>query len=99
MAHSSTLLRDQVTQLHRANEAATKRKERKKKIIQKGGTLTIAEGQDIIAQMDVNRQLRGEMRQRRAAAGASGQAPRSCTRCRETGHNSRTCKKDAGDVN
>ena len=97
MIHSGVLLREQVAQLQKANEAATKRKERKKNQIQKRGTLTKAEGEDIIAQKDVKDQLKGEMRQGRAKAGVSRQAAVRCTLCRKTGHNSRTCKKDSID--
>lgn len=46
---SAELMRDWITSLERANEAATKRRKRKKKRIQKRGTLTKAEGEDILA--------------------------------------------------
>ena len=95
MIHSSVLLCEQVTQLQRANEAATKRKERKKKRIQKQSILTKAEGKDIIAQKDIKDQLKGKMRQGRTKAGVSKQAMARCTLCKKTRHNSRTCKKDS----
>ena len=41
---SAELMRDQITSLERANEAATKRRQRKKKRIQRQGTLTKGEG-------------------------------------------------------
>ena len=47
--HSAILMRDRIVSLERANDAATKRKQRKKKRIQKRGTLTKAEGEEIIA--------------------------------------------------
>jgi hypothetical protein len=47
--HSAQLLRDRVTSLERANEAASKRKERKKKRIQKRGVLTKGAGEDLLA--------------------------------------------------
>jgi hypothetical protein len=43
------LMRNQITSLKKANEAATKRRQRKKKRIQKQGTLTKGEGEDILA--------------------------------------------------
>ena len=46
---SAELMRDRIASLEKANEAATKRKQRKKKRIQKQGTLTRAEGEDILA--------------------------------------------------
>jgi hypothetical protein len=46
---SAELIRDRITSLERANEAASARKQRKKKRIQKRGTLTKGEGEDILA--------------------------------------------------
>ena len=98
MVHSAVLMRDRITSLERANEAATKRKQRKKKRIQKRGTLTKAEGKEISTQKDGDEQLEGETRQGEAMAGPSRQAKARCTRCREPGHNSRTCQKDTVDT-
>jgi hypothetical protein len=46
---SAKLMRDRITSLKRANKAASARKQRKKKRIQKRGTLTKGEGEDILA--------------------------------------------------
>ena len=62
------------------------------------GTLTRAEGEEIIAKKDIKQQVEGEMRQGKAQLGASRQASARCTRCREPGHNLRTCKKDTIDT-
>ena len=43
------LMRDWIASLERANEAALARKQRKKRRIQKRGTLTKGEGEDILA--------------------------------------------------
>jgi hypothetical protein len=43
------LMRDQIASLKRANEAASKRRERKKKRIQKRRTLTKGDREDILA--------------------------------------------------
>jgi hypothetical protein len=91
---SAKLMRDRITSLKRANEAASARKQRKKKRIQKRGTLTKREGEDILAQRKVKQQISCEERQGGARSGLSRQALARCTRCRETGHNLRTCKKD-----
>ncbi|KAF2737384.1 hypothetical protein EJ04DRAFT_430950, partial [Polyplosphaeria fusca] len=66
--------------------------------IQKQGTLSKAEGEDIIAQTEVDQQLEGETRQGNAQSCVSRQAVARCTRCRQTGHNSRTCRKYAVDI-
>ena len=91
---SAELMRDRIASLERANEAATKRRQRKKKQIQKHGTLTKGEGEDILAQKDADQQIEREQRQGGERLGLSRQALARCKRCRETGHNSRTCKKE-----
>ena len=48
MCHELVLLRDQVSTLKIVNKAASARKKRKRKRIQKEGTLTKAEGEEII---------------------------------------------------
>jgi hypothetical protein len=98
MMLSAELMRDRITSLERANEAATKRKQRKKKRIQKRGTLTKGEGEDILAQKEADQQIEHEQRQDGERSGLSRQALARCKKCRETGHNSRTCKKDTLDT-
>ena len=98
MMLSAELMRDRITSLERANEAATKRRQRKKKRIQKQGTLTKGEGEDILAQREADQQIEREQRQGGERSGLSRQALARCKRCRETGHNSRTCKKDILDT-
>jgi hypothetical protein len=96
--HEAALLRDQVSSLQKANKAATKRKERKRKRIQKHGSLTVAEGAEIATQKAATQQLEDERRQEAAQSGVRRQAVARCSRCRERGHNSRTCKKDTIDT-
>jgi hypothetical protein len=92
---SAELMRDRITSLERANEAATKRRQRKKKRIQRQGTLTKGEGEDILAQKEADQQIEREQRNGGERSGLSRRSLARCTRCRETGHNSRTCKKDS----
>ncbi|PSN58512.1 hypothetical protein BS50DRAFT_641743 [Corynespora cassiicola Philippines] len=61
--HQIALMRERVLSLERANEAATTRKQRRKKRIQKQGTLSKAEGEDMIAQKAVEQQIEGETQQ------------------------------------
>jgi hypothetical protein len=49
MVHEAVLLREEAKSLRAANEAATKRRSRKKKRIQQRGTLIKAAGADIVA--------------------------------------------------
>jgi hypothetical protein len=95
---SAELMRDRITSLKRANKAATKRRQRKRKRIQRQGTLTKGEGEDILAQKEADQQIEREQRQGGEQSGLSRQALARCKRCRETGHNSRTCKKDTLDT-
>jgi hypothetical protein len=89
MMLSAELMRDRITSLE-----ATKRKQRKKKRIQHQGVLTKGDGEDILAQKEAEQQIEREQRPGGERLGLSRQALARCTRCRETGHNSRTCKKD-----
>ena len=98
MMLSAELMRDRIASLERANEAALARKQRKKRRIQKRGTLTKGEGEDIVAQKEADQQIEREQRQGGERSGLSRQAIARCRRCRETGHNSRTCKKYAVDT-
>jgi len=93
--HQAVLLRAEVTTLQRVNEAVTKRRSRKKRRIQKHGSLTIAEGAEIVSQMEVVEQLQQERRQEAEQSGTSLRSAPRCSRCKEPGHNLRTCKAGA----
>ena len=96
--YSAVLIQERIATLEKANEAATTRRKRKKKRIQKQGVLTKAEGEAIIIQKAAKQQQENERRQVAAQSGVSRQASARCTRCREPGHNSRTCKKATIDT-
>ena len=98
MMLSAELMRDRIASLKKANEAASARKKRKKKRIQKRGVLTKGAGEDLLAQHEADQQIAREQRQGGERSGVRRQALARCTRCRETGHNSRTCKKDTLDT-
>ena len=91
---SAKLMRDQITSLKKANSAASARRQRSKRRIQKHRVLTKGAREDILAQNEANQQIAHEERQGGARSGLSQRAQRRCTRCKETGHNSRTCEKD-----
>ena len=86
------LLYEQVAQFQRVNEAATQRKMRRKKRIQKRGALTKAEGLEIATQIDVDAQLEEENREGRQRARGDAPHQQRCRTCGKAGHNSRTCK-------
>jgi hypothetical protein len=97
MMHSSVLVQAEIANLRKANEAATQRRKRQKKRIQQRGSLTKAEGSDIIAQNNVDEQIEGETRRSRQRARGNALQQRRCRRCGEPGHNSRTCEKEEED--
>ena len=96
--HSHALLEARIATLEQANQAASERRKRKKKRIQKGGTLSQAEAEDIVGQQDVEAQLDAERRQEKVRTGSSAGGIRRCKNCGEAGHNKRTCKKDVVDI-
>jgi hypothetical protein len=51
---SAELMRDWIASLEKANEAASARKQRKKKRIQQRGVLTKGAGEDILAQREAD---------------------------------------------
>jgi hypothetical protein len=98
MVHSAVLIHEELSALQKANEVATKRKQRKRKRIQKHGTLTVAEGAKLAAQKAATQQQEDERRQEAAQSGVRQRATIRCSRCKKLGHNSRTCKEDTVDT-
>jgi hypothetical protein len=94
MMLSAELMRDRIASLERANDAASKRRQRKKKRLQNRGVLTKGAVEDMLAQQEAAQEKDRERCQKAEQSGLSRQALARCSRCRETGHNSRTCKKD-----
>ncbi|KAJ8112653.1 hypothetical protein OPT61_g5026 [Boeremia exigua] len=62
MILSAELMKERIASLERANEAALKRRERKKKRIQKRGVLTKGAREDLLAQREADQQLAREER-------------------------------------
>jgi hypothetical protein len=95
MAHSLVLMSNQVKELQAANEAASRRKARKRKRIQAEGTLTAEEGVRLTTLKEFA--ARSDRKKAKKSARAEGSEPtqRRCRRCSEAGHNLRTCKKEA----
>jgi hypothetical protein len=98
MMLSAELMRGRIADLEHANEAATKRRQRKKKRLRRQGVLTKEQGVDILARQEAERQAEQERRQAGALAGVNRQALARCKQCREPGHNSRTFRKNTLDT-
>jgi hypothetical protein len=94
MLHQAVLLAARNTELEEQLAVMTKRKSRKRKRIQQGGTMEFGEAAaQVAAEASVaaerSKKARGSGDQERAQP-----ALRRCGNCGETGHNARTCKKD-----
>ena len=92
--HSVALLKDRVETLERANQALSKRRRAKRTRIHQGGSLTVQDGQDLLDQKSINRQVHQEMRQNRGPGRGAPGRERRCGTCGKTGHNARTCQED-----
>ena len=98
MWYEIVLLRDRVHHLVQANKAATKRKSRKRKQIQREGTLTGEQGSKLILQKVAVVTQENKRSQRESAEDATTRQKRRCRHCGKTGHNIRTCRNDKVDI-
>jgi hypothetical protein len=94
LAHSVTLLTAEVRTLQKANEALSKRRRAKKTRVRLGGSLTVEDAQDTLAQKEVQEQVERETRENGGRKTRTETAPRRCGRCGKPGHNARTCQED-----
>ena len=92
--HSHQLLKARIAKLERVNQAASERKKRKKKQIQKGGSLWQAEAEELLRDKDAEADAKGES----AQVGSSSRGKRCCKTCGKTGYNKRTCLKDTAEI-
>jgi hypothetical protein len=98
LVHNGTLLAARLLQQEAIAAAASGRKNRKRKRIQKGGTLTQEEADDIKAQREALMLAKEQGREERRVAGGSSRGIPHCRTCGEPGHNRRTCTKDAATL-
>lgn len=80
--------------LQKANEALSKRRRAKKTHVRLGGPLTVGDGQDLLAQKEVQEQVERETCENGGRRIRTETAPRRCGKCGKPGHNARTCQKD-----
>ncbi|KFZ20545.1 hypothetical protein V501_00061, partial [Pseudogymnoascus sp. VKM F-4519 (FW-2642)] len=93
LAHENTLLSAEVRTLQAANEALSKRRRAKKARVREGGALIVEDAQDIIAQEDVDEQVRRDVRAAGGSRREGQQSRRRCRICGKAGHNVRTCQE------
>jgi hypothetical protein len=90
--HELALLKSENKILRQANEELSKRRRAKKVRLQKGGYLSLQGGKEFQDQIEVEVQIKQEMK------GCSDRKPRAetrfrrCGKCGKTGHNARTCQ-------
>jgi hypothetical protein len=89
-----TLLLAEVRILRAANEALSKRRRAKKTRVRQGGALTIEDVQDIIAQKDIDEQVRRDVRTERSNREEGQPSKRRYRTCGKAGHKTRTCQED-----
>ena len=80
-----TLMREEVAALREALDTANKRKSRKRRYVRTEETLTVGEVQEVLAEQ------RGSSYSDSESASKRVRGERRCRRCKQTGHNARTC--------
>jgi hypothetical protein len=91
IAYEMTLLSTEVRTLRAANEALSKRCRAKKTRVYQEGALTVEDTQDMIAQKDVDEQVRRDLRTERGIRKEGQPSKQRYRTCGKAGHNTRTC--------
>ena len=90
--HEVALLRSRITELEEANERLSKRCKAKKTRLQKGGSLSVQEAEDLVAQTNVGGRQSDEIGSGSCQDQGVQSCIRHCSTCGETGHNIHTCQ-------
>jgi hypothetical protein len=90
--HEVALLWSRITELEEANERLSKRYKAKKTRLQKGGSLSIQEAEDLVAQTIISGQQSDKIHRSGGQDQGAQLCIRRCGTCGETGHNTRTCQ-------
>jgi hypothetical protein len=93
LAYEVTLMSAKLRILRAANKALSKRWRAKKNRIRQGGALTIEDAHDILAQKEVDEQIRRDKRSGGVYRNEGKSSARRCGTCGEAGHNARTCQE------
>ncbi len=90
--HRMALLRAENEQLRGANATLSKRRRARKTRLRQGGSMTIAEGQALQDQKDIEQQIQQDIRRTQGRKPRNETKGRQCGRCGKSGHNARTCQ-------
>ena len=82
------------SQLRETNHMLSKRRRAKNKRLQKGGTLTVKEGQALLAQKESGGEQSQSAQEKGGRRKRVETKERRCSNCGKPGHNARTCEKD-----
>ena len=93
IAHEMSLLRGEVQTLRKANLALAKRRRAKRTRLQAGGTLTVEDARNLIAEKEVEGQKSEKRSAQRGESEAGLSTQRCCGGCGKPGHNIRTCQE------
>ena len=85
MAYKMTLMMEEMGTLRVALDELNKRKSRKRRYVRTEETLTVGEVQEVLAEQAGSSRGDGESASKRV------RGERRCGRCKQTGHNARTC--------
>lgn len=91
MMHQMALLKAEVETLREANSALSKRRRAKRTRLQQGGSMTLADGQELQDQKDIEQQVQSDMQQSSGRKRRTETKRRCCGVCGNAGHNARTC--------
>ena len=89
------LAQKEIAELRASNKAATRRRLHKRKRVQAEGTLTVKDRARLAALKDFRARSDRKKPKKQVRAKVGKLSQRRCTRCKETGHNARTCQKAA----
>ncbi|KFZ11870.1 hypothetical protein V502_07352 [Pseudogymnoascus sp. VKM F-4520 (FW-2644)] len=92
MAHELVLLQAELKDVRAANEVLSKRRRAKKTRLRQGGSLSFQEAEDLVAEKEVDEQIKEETRCGSGRTKGTEQRVRRCGICGNTGHNMRTCQ-------
>jgi hypothetical protein len=93
MLQQAVLIKERIAQLEQENEELSKRKSRKRKRIQQGGTVNFSVGAQLVALESLGAQSGQKRARGSGGAGVTKPTQRRCGKCGEVGHNARTCSK------
>jgi hypothetical protein len=90
--HQMTLLQEENIALRNANHELSRRRYKKKRRLQEGGSMSVRDAQDLQAQNNIDLQLQADLMENGSRTNSGQQQRRWCRACGESGHNIRTCE-------